>query len=256
MRTRLVTLSTPGRYCERATMGLALPSAGRNEGDCHACPRASVLFLVAVLVSGCPWFTPGNRAFTSADTGRGPVFDAIGAGAEGGAPDAEGGGGLPREVVEPDVIRRQDNLLYVLNQYRGLSIVDLDTDTLLAQVPATGYPRDLYFAGGMAYVLVGYASDVSIDAGVVAHDSQRLYAVDFPHHACGDPSHIDLPGISSTAAWWATFCTQSPPRTTTATTRMWYRPAARPGRHERIRGGPRHWPRPSDQFTAPERWCT
>ncbi|MBX3178597.1 MAG: beta-propeller domain-containing protein [Candidatus Hydrogenedentes bacterium] len=162
----------------------------------RALPRLPFLFLIAVLVSGCPWFTPGNRAFTSADTGRGPVFDAIGAGAEGGAPDAEGGGGLPREVVEPDVIRRQDNLLYVLNQYRGLSIVDLDTDTLLAQVPATGYPRDLYFAGGMAYVLVGYASDVSIDAGVVAMTSQsRLYAVDVSTPAdAAIRSHIDLPG--------------------------------------------------------------
>ncbi len=71
--------------------------------------------------------------------------------------------GDTRELVEPDVIRRDGNLLYILNQYRGLSIVDLDTETLLSQTPTVGYPRDLYLLGDQAYVLVSYAQDVTFE---------------------------------------------------------------------------------------------
>ncbi len=73
------------------------------------------------------------------------------------------GEGKTRELVEPDVIRRDENLLFILNQYRGLSIVDLDGETLLSQTPTVGYPRDLYLLGDRAYVLVSYAQDVSFE---------------------------------------------------------------------------------------------
>lgn len=161
-------------------------------------PIAIMLMSVLVL-AGCPLFNPGNRVFTSADTGQGGNFDGNGA-------EADGGGESPaldedrdqRDVVEPDVIRRQDNLLYVLNQYRGLTIVDLDAQALLAQVPTLGYPRDLYFSGGQAYVLVAYAQDVSIQAdtvSVAAETRTRLYAVDVTDPAqAAIESSLDLPG--------------------------------------------------------------
>lgn len=146
-----------------------------------------VLLLLALPLAGCPLFDE-NRTFTSADTGNGN-FDG---GAE--ASEGEGEGEAPglddgedRTVVEPDVIRRVDNLLYVLNQFRGLTIVDLDSDTLLAQVPTQGYPRDLYFANGQAYVLVGNAGSFGFGTGAepatdIAFAPQgagsRLYVVD------------------------------------------------------------------------------
>jgi len=74
--------------------------------------------------------------------------------------EAISGEGKNRELVEPDVIRRSDNLLYILNQYRGLTIVDLATETLLSQTPTVGFPRDLYLIDDKAYVLVSYAQTV------------------------------------------------------------------------------------------------
>jgi len=138
-----------------------------------------------------------DLTFTSADTGQGSFFDGAGpeTAGEGESPAADDGG-AQREVVEPDVIRRQEGLLYVLNQYRGLSIIDLDNQTLLAQVPTLGYPRDLYFAGGQAYVLVSYAQDISIENGDIAvATASRLYAVDVTEPAAAAiRSSIDLPG--------------------------------------------------------------
>ncbi len=65
----------------------------------------------------------------------------------------EGGEDNKRELVEPDVYRRIDNYLFVLNQYRGLTIVDLNAKSVLSNVPIYGYPRDLYIVGNRAYPL-------------------------------------------------------------------------------------------------------
>jgi len=162
----------------------------------------SILVLLVLSLAGCPPIEE-DRTFTSADTTGGRDVDN---GAEGGEGEGEGEApgmddGGDREVVEPDVIRRVDNLLYVLNQYRGLTIVDLDSQTLLAQVPTTGYPRDLYFANGQAYVIVANAGAIGID--IAAKDvavspqqaSSRLYVVDVstPEDAA-IRSHIDFEG--------------------------------------------------------------
>ena len=77
-------------------------------------------------LAGCPLLS--GPEFTSADVnpGRG-FFGGLPGAANGDALEEDGGGAVPRDVVEPDVIRRDGNLLYVLNQFRGLSIIDLDT---------------------------------------------------------------------------------------------------------------------------------
>ncbi len=81
--------------------------------------------------------------------------------------------------VEPDVIRRDGNLLYILNQYRGLVIVNLDTQSILAHAPTYGYPRDLYIEGGRAYVLVSQAANYTKTRNTVHYDIEsRLYVVD------------------------------------------------------------------------------
>lgn len=134
----------------------------------------SVMIFMAAL-AGCPYF-PSER-FTSADLSGGyyPTADAGDGAAEGDGAN----GGAEREVVEPDVIRQDGNLLYVLNQYRGLSIVDLATESLLAQLPTLGYPRDLYLRDGTAYILVGYAQEAVLEDGIMRLDiGSRLYVAD------------------------------------------------------------------------------
>jgi len=93
--------------------------------------------------------------------------------------DGVGTGEAERQVVEPDVIRRDGQYLYILNQYRGLTIVDLAAQQLVAQVPTYGFPRDLYLVGGRAYVLVGYATQYEQDgASIQVTIRSRLYVAD------------------------------------------------------------------------------
>ena len=104
--------------------------------------KAALFALVLVILGlGCPRTRFGYN-FTSADlAGRGfwGGLDAAAGYAEG---DAEGTS-EQREVVEPDVYRLDGNTLYVLNQYRGLTLVDLEAQAILSQVPTRGYPREI-----------------------------------------------------------------------------------------------------------------
>ncbi len=137
------------------------------------------LFCLGLLCTGCP--TPGDFRFTNADTSTGGLLGGILAYATGATEDTQGAATneTSREVVEPDVIRRDGSMLYILNQYRGLTLVDLDTGKVAAQVPTYGYPRDLYIAGNHAYVLVGYASSYRAEGNLIVSDvASRLYAVD------------------------------------------------------------------------------
>lgn len=155
--------------------------------------RLMILLLAGVAITsltGCPWWqrpvvpnppvvNPQSPSFFSATVNnwyRNGLEDVVA------APGTDGSGAedeTPREVVEPDVIRRDGNLLYVLNQYRGLTIVDLESQTVLGNAPTSGYPRDLYLRGGRAYVLVGYAVEVTENDGLLeCAMGARIYAVD------------------------------------------------------------------------------
>jgi hypothetical protein len=112
--------------------------------------------------------------------------------------EGEGETAKPRDVVEPDVIRRDGNILYVLNQYRGLTLVDLGEPQIagfgipkpkvLAQVPTYGYPRDLYIQDGRAYVMVGYANEYKTDGTKISFSvASKLYVVDI-----ADPAHASV----------------------------------------------------------------
>ena len=144
--------------------------------------KTTTVFAILVLCAGCPWFA---LRFTNADVGGGGgLFNGgIFGMAPAGMSDAEGMGGgeeqVVREVVEPDVIRRDGSTLYVLNQYRGLTLVDLDEEKILSQVATYGYPRDLYVVGDRAYVLVGYAYDYTIENNMVTYTiGSRVYVID------------------------------------------------------------------------------
>jgi len=147
---------------------------------------SACLLLVTALVSlaGCPLFNPPNAdvEYTSAATrtvnrGEGVPTDAAGDPAT----DEFGEGEGPREVVEPDVIRRDGEVLYILNQYRGLSVVSLEDEALVAQLPLLGFPRDLYLVDDRAYVLVSTPNQISERNGgvVVSYMPQTsLFVVD------------------------------------------------------------------------------
>lgn len=155
------------------------------------------VFCLLFLCMGCPW--TGDYRFTNADVSGSRGFgDGVYASmAPGATEDTQGSGAneRPREVIEPDVIRRFDNVLYVLNQYRGLTLVDLDTQKIIAQVPTYGYPRDLYVVGNHAYVLVGYASNYRTEGNLIVSDvASRLYAVDLSDRAHPTVHDFDLKG--------------------------------------------------------------
>jgi hypothetical protein len=136
--------------------------------------------MLVLLCAGCPKnvLNPQNLAFTSADRSSGNALYDNTTGATAGT-TTETSTSTERTVVEPDVIRRVGNLMYVLNQYRGLTIVDLDTDKLVAQAPTYGYPRDLYLVGNRAYVLVGYASKYTVKDNTISIDlGSKLYVLD------------------------------------------------------------------------------
>ncbi|HOV61044.1 MAG TPA: beta-propeller domain-containing protein [Candidatus Hydrogenedentes bacterium] len=173
--------------------------ANRFSGGWAVAAGIIAVLLLLTTLSGCPWFKPkppsdqhpptndpGNDpsappTFVSADPGGGlyAARDGVDTAAGDAAGAPETGDQPVREVVEPDVIRKDGSLLYILNQFRGLTIVDLDKRAVVGSVPTLGYPRDLYLVNGMAYVLTGYAADTRVENGQVSVNiASRLYAVD------------------------------------------------------------------------------
>ncbi len=141
-------------------------------------PVLGVTILIVAGV-GCPWLSPRKFQYTSADLQGGSRWGNFLATAAVGGANQDSLVEPQREIVEPDVIRQDGDLLYVLNQYRGLTLVDLTTEELVAQVPTYGYPRDLYLVGDRAYVLVAYAAGFEVKDDTISYDIQsRLYVVD------------------------------------------------------------------------------
>ena len=153
----------------------------------------SVICLLLAVLPGCNKKDPTpvlpGTSMAPVGPGEQPVFYSASMGSyrnmvDGAAPGVgtgtpEAGGATPREVVEPDVIRRDGKFLYVLNQYRGLTVVDLDQQAVVGRVPTVGYPRDLYLKNGRAYVLVGYAADIVQEQGLLRYKvGARIYVVD------------------------------------------------------------------------------
>ena len=61
---------------------------------------------------------------------------------------------IVRAIEEADLYRVAGDLLYLLNAYRGLTIVDLAQLELLAQLPISGMPLEMYLRDGRALVLL------------------------------------------------------------------------------------------------------
>ncbi len=79
-----------------------------------------------------------------------------GATGEPGAEDDKGDDAT-REIVEADIYKVEGNILWVLNQYRGLIAIDVTVPTALKIVGRTsfkGMPFEMYVQEGRAYVMV------------------------------------------------------------------------------------------------------
>lgn len=103
-----------------------------------------------------------ENSFTSAS-----IFDSRNVDYEGPVPTDGQEGSSERELIEPDVIRKWEHYLFVLNQFRGLTIADLNEKKVLSNLPIYGYPRDLYIKDNYALVLIGYTISHSIENDVI-----------------------------------------------------------------------------------------
>jgi hypothetical protein len=193
--------------------------------------QAGVLAALALLLlAGCDGMDPGaeplpgDSDFVSADRHGGNDFGR-GDDAEPAAGDgAAEGDGDAREVEEADVVRLVGDTLYVLNQYRGLQVVDLSSPAsprLVGMAPIFGYPVEMYVRGDRAYVVVSNYYDYWFDGEDVdslkSVRGSQIRIVDI-----ADPTRptvlggIDLPGhvtdtrivgdvlyaVSNRWAWW------------------------------------------------------
>ena len=123
----------------------------------------------------------GQSDFSSALPQRGRGFGGAG-------PPGDGGGGEvkdnERTIEEGDIVKHYENTLFVLNQYRGLQLIDIadkNTPSLLSTVPVYGYPVELYVRNGTAYVVISNYFNCWYDTVKAAAESfqgSRIVAVD------------------------------------------------------------------------------
>ncbi|HAO19834.1 MAG TPA: hypothetical protein DCQ37_04655, partial [Desulfobacteraceae bacterium] len=64
---------------------------------------------------------------------------------------------VTRAIEEADIIKVEGNYLYLLNQYKGLTICDMskpDSPSIAGRVAVTGQPIDMYIRDSRAYIIV------------------------------------------------------------------------------------------------------
>jgi hypothetical protein len=104
-----------------------------------------------------------------------------------GAPGSDGGGEVKdteRSIEEGDIVKQYENTLLVLNQYRGLQLIDItdrNNPALLSTVPVYGYPVELYVRSGTAYVVISSYFNCwynTVKAAAESFSGSRIVAVD------------------------------------------------------------------------------
>lgn len=160
---------------------------------------------------------PGQTDFISDNPRGGAGRGADGAAADGVAATgsaASTGGADPsqppsdddpaRAIAEADIIQIDDNKLYALSHYSGLSIIDIsrpDRMSLLGRYRSTGVPFEMYLRDGVVYAMFSSWETYVYDEAEGTYDyvqTSRIEALDV-----GDPGNIvsigsfDLPGSIS-----------------------------------------------------------
>ncbi len=133
--------------------------------------------------------------------------------------------GEEREIEEADVIRVSGDLLYVLNAYRGLEIIDIqnpDAPVILGMAKVYGYPVEMYIDGTRAYVVVSnyfsYWRNLEADADADVWHGSQIVIVDISNPALPEVmGGINVEGyvsdtrrvgdvlyvVSNRYAWWS-----------------------------------------------------
>jgi len=139
-------------FAALAAIGLALAAAACDDGAAPADPGA-----------GAPAF----KSFKPGGSGsaKGGAKDSL----SGGAPTAAGAESNKQVKVEQgDIARLVGKTLYVLNQWRGLQVVDLADPSkpkLVGKAAMTGTPREMYVDASEAVVLVSQVATLGSDGG-------------------------------------------------------------------------------------------
>jgi hypothetical protein len=114
----------------------------------------SLLALLTVLALGaCSGSGDGLGGFLTADP-RGLSSGKGGSAPPPGAPAANMGEILAGAIEEANLYRVDDDRLFLLNAWRGFTVVDLAGPTLLGNLPLGGMPVEMYLRGERAFVLV------------------------------------------------------------------------------------------------------
>lgn len=184
-------------------------------------PGLATSLALMLALTGCPTpddddvETPTPTPTPTATPAAGEFISALAyGGSRGGEEDApsedgsdDDGGGEEREVQEADIFVQEGHLLYLLNMYRGVQIIDVtdpDHPTLRGRVPLAGYPIEMYVEDSRAYVVVSdyfsywRVSDAETDADVDSFYGSTLAVLDV--HNPDKPSlmgQIDLEGYVS-----------------------------------------------------------
>src|SRR5262245_27159114 len=155
-----------------APPGLAPPTAGLP----GAAPAESAA------ADGASNNAPAQRPMTTAPTTPTTM-----------APTA--GDGAMREIVEADIVQAQGDILYLLNRYRGLVLVDMsnpDAPFVRGRVPFQAQPVDMYVRDGKALIVMSdYFSywQFDGDADPLGFHGSQVLVVDV-----ADPSRPALNG--------------------------------------------------------------
>lgn len=78
-----------------------------------------------------------------------------------GAPAADASSQVSRQIEEADLYRVDGDTLYVLNTFRGLTVVDLASVTIVGRLPLPGFPHEMYVRGTRAFAFVSGADGMT-----------------------------------------------------------------------------------------------
>ncbi len=121
--------------------------------------------------------------FTSAGTGGiyndadGDMADGDDMSADGDAPEDDGE--AERELIEADVYKVEGDLIYALNRYRGLVIIDFADPAnlrILSRLPLDGLPYEMFVHNGVAFVEV--TGMFNPDGGCYYSEASAVISID------------------------------------------------------------------------------
>ncbi|RJO65266.1 MAG: hypothetical protein C4523_16400 [Myxococcales bacterium] len=140
---------------------------------------------------------PEDGEFVSAGSGAGDRnYDGGDELGDGDAPSEDDGDDGEREIVEADLFRVAGTYIYVLNQYRGLAIVDFSDPAkmrVVGRLALEGYPKEMFVENGVAVILL---TNLIEEEGDTLRSASRVVSVDVSDAA--EPAIVEQFPIAGT----------------------------------------------------------